>query len=150
MKDIAHRLRTMGSTEWLESGDSIVTVCREAAEEIERLTREIAQLRSQAGDSIELQEAEQRGYARGAAEAERLRVALGRVRGRLIKTCQDNDLMTDEDAEAIAEADEAFQHDAPCETCGGDSKVCAEVPSLRHCEKANRSVQQKTTIKEGE
>lgn len=28
--------------------------------------------------------------------------------------------------------------DKPCETCNGDDEVCASVPSLRHCEKANR------------
>lgn len=38
MKDIIRRLRSMGSNEWLESGDGIVTVCRDAADEIERLT----------------------------------------------------------------------------------------------------------------
>ena len=27
-----------------------------------------------------------------------------------------------------------------CETCKGDDQVCAEVPSLRHCEKANRNL----------
>ena len=27
-----------------------------------------------------------------------------------------------------------------CETCKGDPQVCAEVPSLRHCEKANRNL----------
>lgn len=47
-----------------------------ALDEIERLTREIAQIKSQHGDSIELQEAEQRGYIRGEGERERLRAAL--------------------------------------------------------------------------
>lgn len=37
MKDIVRRLRSMGSTEWLESGDGIVAVCCDAAAEIERL-----------------------------------------------------------------------------------------------------------------
>ena len=37
----------------------------DAAAEIERLHREIAQMKAQAGDNIELQEAEQRGFERG-------------------------------------------------------------------------------------
>ena len=41
----------------------------EAIDELERLRNEIAQYRSQAGDSIELQEAEQRGFLRGLAHA---------------------------------------------------------------------------------
>jgi hypothetical protein len=43
-----------------------------------------------------------------AAKIETLRSALLRLRGRLIAVCQDNDLMTDEDAEAIAQADRAL------------------------------------------
>jgi hypothetical protein len=42
------------------------------------------------------------------SEIDNLRAALNRIRGRLISTCQDNDLMTDEDAEAIAQADAAL------------------------------------------
>ena len=40
------------------------------------------------------------------AENERLRALSRRLRGRLVSVCQGNDLMTDEDAEAIADADE--------------------------------------------
>ncbi len=54
MKDIISRLRSMGSTEWLESGDNIVGCCRDAAAEIERLRaalKEISELGPE-GDEI--------------------------------------------------------------------------------------------------
>lgn len=48
-------------------------------EQDERLTAELAQMRAQRGDTVELQEAEQHGYQRGAAENEKLRAALTRI-----------------------------------------------------------------------
>lgn len=32
--------------------------------------------------------------------------------------------------------------ESECQTCKGDPEVCASVPGLRHCEKANRESQQ--------
>lgn len=34
--------------------------------------------------------------------------------------------------------------DAPCHTCDDDPKVCAEVPGLRHCEKAQRAEERRS------
>lgn len=34
--------------------------------------------------------------------------------------------------------------ESPCETCQDIPEVCAEVPGLRHCEKANRNRQEKS------
>jgi hypothetical protein len=39
-------------------------------------------------------------------ENDRLKVIIRRLRGRLLQVCQDNDLMTDDDAEVLAEAEE--------------------------------------------
>ncbi len=38
-------------------------------------------------------------------------------------------------------AGEAAERERECETCKGDEHICAEVPSLRHCEKANREAE---------
>lgn len=75
-------LEQIASCEQCVEGD-VVSVARAALEasqrEIERLrtkNRILKQALSQAGDSIELQEAEQRGYARAYQEIERLRALL--------------------------------------------------------------------------
>lgn len=55
---------------WARNGQITTALAddlKDAADEIERLQNEIGQMKSQHGDSIELQEAEQRGYARAVA-----------------------------------------------------------------------------------
>lgn len=82
--DIPARLRAVSSA-WGTSGTKAPPLFNEAADEIERLRRELAQIVSQFSDNVELQEAEQRGFERGRAyeriesdgkEIERLRAAL--------------------------------------------------------------------------
>jgi hypothetical protein len=73
MADIEKEIIWATSTTGEEFQCVHVDFAREQAAEIDRLTNELAQFRSQSGDSIELQEAEQRGFARAADEIERLR-----------------------------------------------------------------------------
>ena len=63
--DIIERLRFDAARCEAVYSKGVASNIEEAIAEIERLRSEIAQMRSQAGDNIELAESEQRGFERG-------------------------------------------------------------------------------------